>query len=310
MNQEVDRIGMIYTALSYIFWGFLPIYWKWLDHVGAYEILAHRIIWSFVFMLGLLSLTKGFHKIKATMTYLVEKKSRLIALISASFLITINWLLYIYAVNTEHIVQTSLGYYINPLVSVLLGIVFLKETLSKLEIVSLMLAMIGVLVMTISYGHIPWLSLGLAFSFGIYGLLKKVVKVESSVGLTLETLITLPIALVFVFWLSGQEMSSFMQVNPQTTILFIGSGVVTAVPLLCFAMGTQRIPLYLVGFLQYIAPSLMLILGVFLYGEPFTSIEQVAFTFIWGALALLTFSKMKKPKFKNKFKAKKQEVQV
>ncbi|HWO75474.1 MAG TPA: EamA family transporter RarD [Bacillus sp. (in: firmicutes)] len=309
MNQE-EKKGIIYAASSYVVWGFLPLYWKWLDHVGSYEILAHRIIWSFIFMVGFLAVTKSFKKIRETLTYLAEDKKRIAVLVSASALITVNWLLYIYAVNSDHIVQTSLGYYINPLVSVLLGIVFLKESLKKLEVFSLFLALAGVLVMTISYGHIPWLALGLALSFGVYGLLKKIVKLESSVGLMLETFIMLPFAFIFVIGLTAEQQSSFLQADVPTTILMIGSGAATAIPLLWFAMGTQRIPLNLIGFLQYIAPSLMLLIGVFLYHEPFTVTDQLGFAFIWSALILFTFSKMKKPHARNRFKEKEQQVQA
>lgn len=307
MNQSVEKNGLIYSGLSFVIWGLLPMYWKWIDHVNSYEILAHRIIWSFFFMLGLLAVTKSLSKIKTTLVYLINHKKSLVALVSAAILITLNWFLYIYAVNSDHIIQTSLGYYINPLVSVMLGIVFLKEKLSKLEVISLLLAFLGVLIMTISYGQIPWLSLALAISFGIYGLLKKIVKMESSVGLLLETAVTLPLALVYVLWLSSNQASSFLRVDLATTSLLLGAGAVTAIPLLCFAIGAQRIPLYLVGFLQYIAPTFMLILGVFMYGEAFSSTEQVSFAFIWGALAIFTLSKMKKP---NKFKPKKQPLQV
>ncbi|MET3697269.1 chloramphenicol-sensitive protein RarD [Bacillus oleivorans] len=309
MNQE-EKKGIIYAASSYVLWGFLPLYWKWLDHVGSYEILAHRIIWSFFFMVAFLAVTNGFYKIRQTFSYLWEDKKRIAALVSVSALITFNWLLFIYAINSDHIVQSSLGYYINPLVSVLLGIVFLKETLKKLEIFSLLLALTGVLIMTVSYGHIPWLALGLAFSFAIYGLLKKVVKLEASVGLMLETFITLPFALIFVIWLSSGQQSSFLQVDLFTTILMIGSGAVTAIPLLWFAIGAQRIPLNLVGFLQYIAPSLMLLIGIFMYNEPFTVTDQLGFAFIWSALILFTFSKMKKPDVRNRFKEKEQQLHV
>jgi chloramphenicol-sensitive protein RarD len=208
-------------------------------------------------------------------------------------LISINWFMYIWAVNTDQMIEASLGYYINPLVSVLLGMVFLKERLSLLQYISFAFAGIGVLIMTISYGQFPWIALTLAISFGLYGLAKKLIKVDSAVGLALETLVVMPLAAIYIGYLMIQGTNSLFAGSMSTTLLLAGAGAATAVPLLFFAKGAQRIPLATLGILQYIAPTLTLILGVFVYHETFSSVHLLAFTFIWSALILYSLSRTK-----------------
>ncbi|KUP05551.1 transporter [Bacillus coahuilensis p1.1.43] len=289
MRGSDEQAGLIYTASAYLLWGILPLYWKLLEHVPADEILANRIFWSFWFMLAYLLVTKRFVKYKQAQQKMFQNKRQFFALLTASLLISANWFIYIYAVNTEQMVQASLGYYINPLVSIFLGIVVLKEKLKKMHIASLLLACTGVIILTISYGRIPWIALGLAVSFGLYGLAKKLIKVEAAVGLTLETLTISPLAfLYFVYlWYSSGSIElihgSFFSIG-----LLIGAGAVTAVPLLLFGKGAQAIPLFLVGFLQYIAPTITLLLGVLLYNESFGQIDLLAFCFIWAALVMVS----------------------
>lgn len=290
-KRTEQQAGVLYAAFSYILWGFLPVYWKLLNHVNADEILANRVFWSFFFIAVILVLNKKWGLFTGTLLGLAQNKKQLAALAVASMLISINWFMYIWAVNTDQMIEASLGYYINPLVSVLLGMVFLKERLSMLQYISFALAGIGVLIMTISYGQFPWIALTLAISFGLYGLAKKLIKVDSAVGLALETLVVMPIAAIYIGYLMIQGTNSLFAGSISTNLLLAGAGAATAVPLLFFAKGAQRIPLATLGILQYIAPTLTLILGVFVYHETFSSVHLLAFTFIWSALILYSLSR-------------------
>ncbi|MDP4085964.1 MAG: EamA family transporter RarD [Bacillota bacterium] len=293
MKKSEVQLGAIHAGFSYFLWGLLPIYWKSLERVSAKEILANRIFWSFIFMIVMLIITKKWKLFTLTFKGFSNNKKQLAALIIASLLITINWFIYIWAVNSDHMVEASLGYYINPLISVLLGMLVLKERLSVAQYMSFFLAAVGVLVISISYGHFPWVAVALALSFGLYGLAKKLINVESAVGLTLETLVVAPFAACYMLFLLFRGNSSFLTFGPGTDLLLIGAGAVTAVPLLYFAKGAQKIPLSLLGFLQYISPTLTLILGIFVYNERFTKMQLLSFMFIWSALVIYSLSKTK-----------------
>ncbi|MEH7113819.1 EamA family transporter RarD [Neobacillus niacini] len=287
-----NTIGISFIAVAYVIWGILPIYWKFLNQVPALEILAHRIIWSFIFVLVIVVLMKRKQLKNFFQVQMSEKKTWL-GLILASLLISINWLTYIYAVNTSHIVEASLGYYINPLVTVLLGVFVLRERMNRWQAASFVLAGIGVIYMTISLGKLPWIALVLALSFGFYGLSKKLIKVDSIIGLLLETLFSLPFALLFITYLGINGQGSFLGGSLKIDLFLLGAGVVTAVPLLWFGIGAQKIPLYIIGFLQYIAPSISLLLGVLLYEEPFTMDHVITFSCIWLALVIFTVSNIR-----------------
>ena len=291
MKSE-NATGIIYTASAYVLWGILPIYWKFINDVSALEILAHRVIWSFifVFMIVLLlkrKLLKNFFQVQ------MSQKKTWFGLLLASLFISINWLTYIYAVNTNHIVEASLGYYINPIIAVLLGVLVLREKVNVLQAVSFVIAGIGVIYMTLSVGKLPWISLLLALSFGFYGLSKKLIKVDSILGLLLETLFVLPFALMFLAYLGVTDQHSFSTGSLNNDLFLLGSGIATALPLLWFGIGAQKIPLYMVGFLQYISPTISLILGVLMYGESFTKDHVVTFACIWIAIALFTLSNIR-----------------
>jgi len=291
--QDERKAGMIWTAGSYVIWGLIPIYWKLVSGVSAYEILANRVIWSFVFMVILLVLMKKLGSLWQVLKDITAHPKKALALATASFLVSINWFVFIWAVNNDHIIETSMGYYINPLMSVLLGIVVLKETLSKAQILSFGLAVCGVLILTFSYGSFPWVSLSLAVSFALYGLAKKMIRMDAAIGLTIETAVATPVALCYLLFLSSNETLQLFSGSVQTDLLLIGGGVLTAIPLLLFGHGAQKISLYLIGFLQYIAPTMTLLLGVFVYHEPFTSSQLLSFTFIWSALVVFTFAQLK-----------------
>jgi len=285
-----NREGILYAVAAYSTWGILPIYWKQIVDVSAHEVLANRIFWSFWFMVVILIFSKKLPSFIKSLKELQKQPKLFAALAAASILVSANWFLFIWAVNNDRVVESSLGYYINPLISIVLGIIFLKESLSKIQILSFFLALAGVLILTISYGKFPWVSFGLALSFGVYGLVKKVIKVDSSIGLALETLVIMPIAFIYLSVHMKNGTSALFSGSILNDILLVASGAITAIPLLFFAKGVQKIPLYLMGFIQYIAPTMMLILGVFLYGEPFGATRLIAFAFIWSALALVTLS--------------------
>jgi chloramphenicol-sensitive protein RarD len=287
------KMGIIYAGFSYFLWGLLPIYWKLVQHVNADEILANRIFWSFFFMLAVLLFTKKWGAFIQTLIHFRSNKKQLAALVVASLFVSCNWFIYIWAVNSGHLIEASLGYYINPLVSVILGMIVFREKLSLIQYVSFGMALIGVLILTISYGQFPWISIFLALSFGLYGLVKKMVTVDSAIGLTLETLVVAPFAFIYLIILFVNDSHSFLAVSTGTDLLLIGAGAATAVPLLYFAKGAQKIPMSTLGFLQFIAPTLTLILGVFIYHEHFSSIHLISFLFIWTAISIYSLTKTK-----------------
>ncbi|PKH11392.1 EamA family transporter RarD [Planomicrobium sp. MB-3u-38] len=287
-----EKKGIIYTILTYAMWGVLPIYWKQLGHVSSDEILAARIFWAFWVTVAFIFVIGGHKKLFADLKSLWKSKKAFFTLMLASYLITLNWFLYIFAVTNDRIVETSMAYYINPLVSMLLGVFFLKEKLTPAIKIAFVLAAIGVGILTVSYGAFPWMALGMAFSFAFYGLIKKTIKLNALRGLALETLFVLPVATAFYVYLFVIDRAAFTTVNIETDGLLILSGAVTALPLVLFATGAPLIPMYMIGFLQYIAPTMMLIIGVLMYGEEFNRTSLISFSFIWVALILFTASKM------------------
>lgn len=288
-----QRAGITYGVIAYILWGLLPLYWKLLEAVSAEVVLAHRIVWSFLFMLLLILFSKRWAMFIQECKRIIHHKRVLLTIMAASILISANWLIFIWAVQHDHVVQSSLGYYINPLVNILLGVIFLRERLTRVQIVSCVLAAIGVAYLTIDYGVFPWISLFLAFSFGFYGLLKKIANVDASFGLAIETLAVTPLALVYLFVFIGPT-AGFQPGGLGINILLLLTGVATAIPLLLFGSAVLHIPLSMVGFIQYIAPTMMLLIGVFLYGEPFTQAHIITFIFIWVSLILYMSGSFKK----------------
>jgi chloramphenicol-sensitive protein RarD len=287
-----EKKGILFTILTYTIWGFLPIYWKQIGHVSSDEILTSRILWAFILTVIFIVLINGGKQLVADLKSLWQSKKTFFTLMLASYLITLNWFLYIFAVTNDRIVETSLGYYINPLVSMLLGVFFLKEKLSPALKIAFVLAATGVVILTVSYGTLPWLAFGMALSFAFYGLIKKTIKLDALRGLALETLFVLPLAIIYYVYLFSTGQASFLNVGASTDILLIVSGAATALPLVLFATGAPLIPMYMIGFLQYIAPTLMLLLGVLVYGESFDRIDLISFSFIWVALILFTTSKV------------------
>ncbi len=276
MNSH--RQGILYAVSAYAIWGLFPVYWKLLGSIPALEILSHRVIWSSILLLGV---SFSYGSWQELVKLLLNPKRSLPLLASASIL-ALNWGLYIYGVNSDRIIETSLGYFINPLVSVLLGVIILRERLKWAEWTAFFLATVGVSYSIFAVGQVPWIALGLAFSFGTYGLLRKVIIVKPLLGLTVETCLLAPVAIAY---LALHNDNHFGQ-SGSITMLLIGCGVVTSIPLLCFNSAVQQLRLSTMGFFQYIAPSLQLIVGVWLYHEPFTRSNAIVFGFIWIALAL------------------------
>ena len=276
--------GVAYAAGAYILWGLFPIYWKNLAGVPALEILSHRIVWSLIFVFFLLAAQKKWQWLKPALR---NKRTLLIFFVTASVL-SINWLTYIWGVNAGFIVETSLGYFINPLVSVLLGVIFLREQLRAGQWIAVGIAAIGVIYLTVNYGALPWIALTLAFSFATYGLLRKIAPLGSQEGLALETAMMFLPALIYLIFLEGQGTGSFGHVDLKMTFLLAFAGIATAVPLIFFAAGARLIPLSVVGILQYMAPTIQLLIGVFIYKEPFTQTSFIGFSIIWTALIIFT----------------------
>jgi chloramphenicol-sensitive protein RarD len=271
--------GLLYALGAYIMWGLFPIYWKWLHAVPAAQLIGHRIIWSFLLLLIVLLATRQWTKFRATLAW------RVVGIyLAAGVLLSVNWLIYVWGVNAGHIVETSLGYFINPLLSVLLGMIFLGERLRPAQWIPLGLATTGVIYLTWTYGSLPWIALSLAFSFGVYGLVKKMAPLGSLYGLTLETgLVFLP-ALAYLLFVESTSQGAFGHTDMLSTLLLIGAGAVTTIPLLMFASAARRIPLTMVGIMQYIAPTIQFLLGVLVYKESFETDRLIGFSLVWIAL--------------------------
>lgn len=275
--------GILYAVGAYLLWGFIPVYFKLLDGVPAAQIMTHRVVWSFVFVLGLILLRGEVSALRALLTRRV-----LLTYLAAGVLLSGNWLLYVWAVKADLVLEGSLGYFINPLLSVLLALVFLRERLRPWQWLPLGLATAGVLYLTISYGAVPWVALALAGTFGIYGLIKKLAPLDALQGLTLETAAVFVPALGYLLFEESRGSGAFGHAGLLTTVLLALCGVVTAVPLLLYAAGLRQTPLSVMGFLQYISPTIQFLVGVFLYGEPFTTQRAIGFSFVWLALIILS----------------------
>ena len=276
--------GILHGIIAYMIWGFFPVFFKLIEEVPALQIVANRVIWSFLLLVILLSARRQWKTLLAS----IKGPRFLFAFLIASVLLSVNWLIYVWAVNADYIIETSLGYYINPLVSVLLGVVFLRERLRPAQWLPIGLAAAGVLYLTLSYGQPPWISLALALTFGLYGLAKKTAPLGSFYGLSIETGMLLIPSLAYLMFLYANGQGAFGHASPLTLFLLAMTGPVTAIPLLLFGSAAKQIDLYMLGLLQYIAPTQQFLIGVLLYHEPFTATDLVGFIIIWIALALLS----------------------
>ena len=273
--------GIWYALAAYSFWGLFPIYWKILGGVPALQLLGHRITWSFITLMAILLIVRQWKTLRNSITRRV-----LLTYLVAALLIAVNWLTYVWAVGRGFIIETSLGYFINPLISVLLGVLFLRERLRPLQWVPIGLAAVGVLYLTFAYGSLPWIALTLAFSFGFYGLVKKSAPLQSLPGLTLETGLLFIPAVGYLLYTQFTGSGAFLHSSPLLNIMMFGAGLITIIPLLLFASAAQRIPLTMIGVLQYINPSIQFLLGTLLFKEPFDHHRLIGFGIVWVALIL------------------------
>lgn len=281
-HQKANASGVFAAGGAFVMWGLLPLYWRLLGDVPATEILCHRILWSAVFVGLWVACTARWKE----MTEALRSRKTLLTMICSSLLIGINWWLYIWAVNSGHVLETSLGYYTNPLVNVVLGVLVFKDRLRPLQLAAIALAAVGVVYQFVQFGELPWIALTLAFSFSFYGLLRKIAMVESIPGLMFETLVLTPVVLAYLFNVHMSGAGAFGSSGVQSSLLLAGAGVVTSLPLVGFAFGARRIRLVTLGLLQYIAPSIAFLLGVFVFKESFTQSHLVTFGCIWSALIL------------------------
>lgn len=291
--MENYKQGIFFGLAAYVLWGILPVYWKALELVSPFEILSSRFMWSCVFVFLLIIFQKKWPLFTKEVKQVFSNVKTRAAMAAAGITISFNWGTFIWAVNNGHIVETSMGYYINPLVSILFAVVFLRERLDKMQLAAITCAFIGVASMVYSFGKIPWVSLTLAFTFALYGLLKKILPVSALTSIMLETLLITPLALVYEYSLWQQGVSFYASGNIQVIMMLTGAGVVTAIPLLLFTAGARLLPLKIIGFLQYISPTLTLLIGVFVYNEAFTASHLLAFGWIWAALLLFIVSQLR-----------------
>jgi len=279
----MTKKGVLYAGTAYAIWGFFPLYFHAIQSAPAFQIVAHRVVWSFLFVGGLILFRKETRALRQSLT-----PRTVLIYLAASILLAINWLVYVWAVNSGFVVETSLGYFINPLVSVLLGVLILRERLRPFQWLPIILAASAVTFMTLSLGRPPWIALALAFSFGLYGLVKKIAPLGSLHGLTLETALLFLPALGFLLFAEGSGTGAFGHISWLTSLLLALTGVVTAIPLLLFASGARRVTLTTIGLLQYFAPTFQFLIGVFVFGEPLNQATVIGFIIIWTALILFT----------------------
>jgi chloramphenicol-sensitive protein RarD len=287
--HEAALPGVVFAGSAFLIWGLSPVYWKAFGRVGPLEIVMHRIVWSFAFLMPIIFLLRQWHELVSALA----NRRTLLVLATSALLVALNWLIYIWAVNNGYLLQASLGYYINPLVNVVLGMAFLRERLRRPQMAAVLLAATGVIYLTVQYGQFPWISLVLAFSFGLYGLIRKVAPVSSLVGLTVETMLMSVPALAYLLFLGSRQRGSIFRGDAGMDLLLMSTALMTAVPLLLFTAGARRITLSTLGLMQYLAPGGMFLLAVLYYREPFASAQLWTFVMIWTALAIYSTDSLK-----------------
>ncbi|MDZ4731122.1 MAG: EamA family transporter RarD [Xanthomonadales bacterium] len=287
-GNEHSRLGVSAALAAFVTWGVAPIYFKWLGAAPPLEIIAHRVLWSLPVLVGFLLWRDG----RAFFGRMRLSRRQIIGLLMSGLILAINWLLFVWAVNNDQVLATSLGYFINPLFNVLLGYLFLRERLSPLSLAAVLVAALGTAYLTWYLGVAPWISLGIAFSFGSYGLLRKKLDVGPMIGLLWESILLSTPAILYLIWVSVHQDGAFGHVSGQLDILLALSGLVTVLPLIWFNVAARNMTLGTLGFFQYISPTLTFLLAVFIYGENFTRGHAVAFTCIWSALLVISIERL------------------
>ncbi|ART82526.1 protein RarD [Oceanisphaera profunda] len=289
MEKDQGTKGALYAVGAYTLWGIAPLYFKQLTHIPAYEILTHRVIWSFLLLLVLLSVLKFWPRVRA----MLRQPKYLLLLTLSSVIIGLNWLVFIWAVNNNHMLDASLGYYINPLFNIVLAMLFLGERFRRMQWWAVALAASGVVLQLVIFGSLPWIALVLAISFGLYGLIRKQVPVDPITGLTIETLVLLPLAAIYLFFIADSPTSNLSVNSLNTNLWLVSAGLVTTAPLLLFAGAAKRLKLSTLGFFQYIGPSLMFLVAVGLFDEAFTQDKIITFALIWCSLVIYSWDGIK-----------------
>jgi len=282
--------SLVAILICYFSWGLFPIYFKLLKSIGAYEVLAMRILCSFIFMILVVGIAKNKKTIFEEIKKIWDNKKSFLLLVLASLLITGNWLTYIIAVNTNHVLEASFGYYLNPIVTIILAVVFLKEKLTRTQTIACLFVGGSLLYLFISLGSLPWISIMLALTFGLYSLCKKKIILSPKASLLIETAIVSPIAIIYMGYLASNNSVTFHTFGTDTLIYLLLSGVITAVPLMLFAKGATDIPLYMLGILQYLPPTMQFFIGIFVYGEELSVQKLISFSIIWVAVAVFCYS--------------------
>ncbi len=285
-TRQQTIIGLIYGGLSFTLWGLLPLYWRLVQALSPYQVFAHRVVWSFFFLVPIMAYRKELNDFLK----LVKSPKAWLKIAPAALFISVNWLTYIWSVTQGFVIEASLGYYINPLVLTIFGMIFFKERLTRLQAIGIVAAAIGVMIKTLAYGQVPWIALILAFSFASYGLLKKLSPLNTTIGLSFETLIVGMPAMVYLALMEGANQGIVGNLHVSFWLLIGLSGIATATPLLLYSEGTKRLPLKYMGILQYISPTLSLILGITVFGENFDQTALIAFLFIWLGVVLFSLS--------------------
>ena len=283
-----EKVGLFNGIAMYVMWGLFPLFWTLLSDVNSFDTLANRIVWSCVFSIGAMLVLRKSRSFMHTLQALWQEPKKVVLLFFASLCISGNWFVYIWAVANAQIIDASLGYYINPLLSILCGMLIYKEKLHRGQQVALAVAAIGVVLMIVNFGEVPYVALSLAFTFAMYGVVKKSIPLEALHSVAIETLFMLPIAAGYLIYLMLQGTAAFGHIDRTTDIVLMLSGVVTIIPLICFAIAARNLPLYILGFLQYMTPTMTLLFGIFLYGETFTRADFMSFSFIWVALIIFS----------------------
>ncbi len=279
------HLGVIYALGAYLMWGFAPIYFKYLEFIPVYEILAHRVIWSAVVTAIILSFLGGWPKVLEVS----QSPKKLVFLCVTTLLISTNWVVFIWAINNGRMLDASLGYFINPLINVVLGLIFLNESLSRIKWIAVALALIGVLIQVLQLGELPWVSLVLPFSFAFYALIRKKIKIEALTGLFIETLLVIPVALYYLIYVAQTDTANLLTNRWSLNAWLMFAGIVTAMPLIFFGQAALRLKLSTLGFFQYMAPSLLFMFAVVFYGEELSLVKTVTFLFIWSGIFLFAF---------------------